>query len=663
MAGNWRAPRGFTRREFLRFIPATGLALGFLPGTSILAKGRPSHPKGRRRRRALAPNENYTTSWLGNTFSGADNKWVQDYIDEMEVSPDGAVYTAAAWDEAGRCCGVYKDGDVNSKLIQQYNGQGGHTAWGWGTAGESVAIDDQKIYLINTSGELVTFDRANLSYLSTHQIGEAVGATVKGSELYVVRQDGTIDIYDKVTLDHLHSFQVDGARDLAIDDQGNIWVLAGDQIQGYNYDGNPLGMQIPDPGRPRALSIDHVGRLVVADNGPRQQVLFYELYPQPRLVQTFGDEGGLASGRPGEVTPSKLFNLAGAGTDSQGNLYVGLSGGLWDGTIIRKYGTQGDLQWEVMGLHFLDLVAVDPRSDGAHVYGAEEHYILDLDAPPGREWKLKGYTLDPIAQADDPRASSEDVTVHVAFARRVNNQLLLFMNAQLNSPIYVYRPKPHTEFFTLAYTYERQLDGWGTFADSQGAIWESGSNKVARTPIVGWDDQGNPVYGTPMVWEVPTPYEVVQWVNYIPETDTLYVAGYTPDKQEETWGIIGKVMSRFDSWLAGNRTPTWTIDVPHDFREDADPRVIIKSAYVEGDFIFMHGVFTAGRVWIYKAEDGTFFQYLVPGDTVGGPGPIGWGDMVNSINAYRRRNGEYLVFVEEDYRAKVLMYRWRPHYS
>jgi hypothetical protein len=25
-----------------------------------------------------------------------------------------------------------------------------------------------------------------------------------------------------------------------------------------------------------------------------------------------------------------------------------------------------------------------------------------------------------------------------------------------------------------------------------------------------------------------------------------------------------------------------------------------------------------------------------------------------------RKDGEYLVFVEEDYRAKVLMYRWKP---
>jgi hypothetical protein len=38
----------------------------------------------------------------------------------------------------------------------------------------------------------------------------------------------------------------------------------------------------------------------------------------------------------------------------------------------------------------------------------------------------------------------------------------------------------------------------------------------------------------------------------------------------------------------------------------------------------------------------------------------GWVDVPNGISAYRRDDGEYLVFVEEDARGKVLMYRWKP---
>jgi len=38
----------------------------------------------------------------------------------------------------------------------------------------------------------------------------------------------------------------------------------------------------------------------------------------------------------------------------------------------------------------------------------------------------------------------------------------------------------------------------------------------------------------------------------------------------------------------------------------------------------------------------------------------GWVDVPNGISAAKRSNGEYLVFVEEDARGKVMMYRWKP---
>jgi hypothetical protein len=38
----------------------------------------------------------------------------------------------------------------------------------------------------------------------------------------------------------------------------------------------------------------------------------------------------------------------------------------------------------------------------------------------------------------------------------------------------------------------------------------------------------------------------------------------------------------------------------------------------------------------------------------------GWEDMPYAVQALRRRDGEYLVLVEEDARAKNLLYRWRP---
>jgi hypothetical protein len=49
---------------------------------------------------------------------------------------------------------------------------------------------------------------------------------------------------------------------------------------------------------------------------------------------------------------------------------------------------------------------------------------------------------------------------------------------------------------------------------------------------------------------------------------------------------------------------------------------------------------------------------LAPGAEVGGN--AGWQDMPYAVQALKRKDGEYLILVEEDWRGKNLLYRWRP---
>ena len=49
---------------------------------------------------------------------------------------------------------------------------------------------------------------------------------------------------------------------------------------------------------------------------------------------------------------------------------------------------------------------------------------------------------------------------------------------------------------------------------------------------------------------------------------------------------------------------------------------------------------------------------FVPGPEVGGN--AGWLDMPYAMDATRRKDGEYLLLVEEDWRGKNLLYRWKP---
>ncbi len=52
----------------------------------------------------------HRTSWVGNTFGQGGEAWVQNWVIDIAVSPDGSVYTNTEWDEAGRDAGVYLDG-------------------------------------------------------------------------------------------------------------------------------------------------------------------------------------------------------------------------------------------------------------------------------------------------------------------------------------------------------------------------------------------------------------------------------------------------------------------------------------------------------------------------------------------------------------------------
>jgi len=618
----------------------------------------------------------HQTSWLGNSFGGKDNKWVQDAIDEIEVAPDGTVYTASEWDESGRCTGVYKNGDVLSTQLKQFDGAGGHKAWGWGTANQAVAIDASRIYLVNTSGELLRFNRSNLKYIDTtpvvevtkvgdKEVGKAVGLTCAGKLLFIVRDTGEITVRAVSDLKLQCTFTVPQARDVAVAADGTLWVLAGTQIRHFSAQGQAMPQIITDAGKPTSLSFDKLGRLLVCDNGPRRQVLIYTLNKKPRLAGTFGVPGGITAGpRPGEVAPHKLHSLAGAATDAQGNLYVALSSG-GDGSVLRQFrpnakGGWDTPGWELNGLNFVDSVVTDPDTDGVSVYSHSRRFVMDYAQPSGQQWKVRGYTIDPTLEKTDVRF--KDSAWHPAFTRRLKGKLLLYMTPMMGGNVEIYSPSAGTELLDPIYSYKRQLDGWGFSVDERGDMWECSGKAIARIPFEGFDAKGKPLFSARQNFEAPAPWSSLQRVYYNSTTDTLFLSGYTPVNKEETWGIIGKEMALYDGWLKGSRTLVWTKAVPHDFKPSG-PFFVMKSMSIAGDYLFMVGVQSRAQVRVFDMKDGRFVGMLEPGTEVDGTEATGWIDMPNAIHAVRRKDGEYLVFVEEDARNKILLYRWRPNQS
>ena len=256
----------------------------------------------------------YRVSWLGNSFSGAGQKWVQNFFIHMNTRPDGSCVTWSHWDEGGKQFGVYKNGDV-------------------------VGNEDE----------------------------------------------------------HADSLKVK-------DKTGRLWTLAVTYVtpKDHEFDFHPVGIRsegkpvtFPDLFEPTALGLANDGTLMVADSGTgsRQQVLFYDISDpdHPRLVRTFGDYGGIASGTPGAITPTKFWGIRGVGMDAEGNLYVAQSE---MGSVLRKFTPRGKLVWELFGHVFVDLMCADPATDGLDVWGIQEHYKMDYSRPPGEEATWVGYSLD-----------------------------------------------------------------------------------------------------------------------------------------------------------------------------------------------------------------------------------------------------------------------------
>ncbi len=89
---------------------------------------------------------------------------------------------------------------------------------------------------------------------------------------------------------------------------------------------------------------------------------------------------------------------------------------------------------------------------------------------------------------------------------------------------------------------------------------------------------------------------------------------------------------------------------------------------VEGDFVF---VVYAGRlpsqdlpcgtVMVFDRRDRAYLGHFQPSGTRTGDVPMdALQDIVHSMNVFRRADGEYLVFIEDDGYTKNVLYRWRP---
>lgn len=464
-------------------------------------------------------------------------------------------------------------------------------------------------------------------------------------------------------------------------------------------------------------------RLLVADISTRQQILIYEPgldSGELELVGTFGERGGVFGAR-GVFGDRRFNDVRALGCDAKGNLYVaqdGQTGG--GGTVLESYALgSGRLNWRLFGLTFVDLADADPASD-TDIYTKEEHFQLDYDQSGGLEWSYRGTTVDRFKYPQDPRLHLWSAG---AWVRRIGTQRVLFVNDMNGEYLQVYRFAPATDgeiaipsgFWAKGPLADPRQPDWpphqpksgewiwrdvngngafdageclqpesapgsdpeagipnaptaqGWWVDAHGNVWRATETQGIRYfPQQGLDAKGNPVwdFNRSRSYAPPPEFRQIKRLRYLPDSDTLFLAGTTEEHRNQHWKPGGPVLACYDGWLQGERKLRWQTVAPYAIGAEGHSSCEPMGFDVAGDFLFVpytgasrpDGV-KHGRVEVFRADDGSSVGHLEPSDDVG---EIGLQDIRECLVAHRRANGEYIVFLEDDYKSKVVLYRLKP---
>jgi hypothetical protein len=703
---------------------------------------------------------NYATSWIGNTFGFGDGKWVQLDVQALTATPDGTVFTNAPWDESGGEISAFKNGNML--------GVAGATH-GWGDAGgDAIAANSTYLYAAmsigNQKGGLTganfppngsTWFGITRRFVSNLAQGAAMpggigniassaknsfavvtsaptgtDAAIRGlaateTELYVSNTYANqIAVLDATSMQPLRQWSVQSPGKLAIDTDGTVWVIqnfgsAMPTVAHYTPSGGMLAsaMVLSASTVPVDIAVSPAGQVLVADNGPAQQILGFNKGANGQLVAAggVGTLNGIYHATTGQPGRSRFNGITSIAFDKAGNLYVGQNGSgpraigsalVGQGAVIESYNfAKRSLNWTLQGLLFVDGGTVDPSNENV-VYSGSKRFTLDYTRPTGQEWSYAGFTLNRFKYPDDPALHMNRAVRGEPMVRIVNGQRLLYTLDQQAHYLIIYRFNAATDGETAIPagmitqvpipgawpagqpTYGewmwRDANGDGVvqaneiqgnpstgntvangywWVDENGAVWLGTlASGIRKMPLQGFDAQGNPIYSyaSAIQYAMPAPFTRIARVNYFAATDTMYITGYTTDYPKDPtdnthWKEAGRVLMRYDNWSSGSPTRTWGHALP--WVTNTTPQQTTVSIAVAGDYVFAAELYKA-QIDIFDNRTGNTIGALTPGATVGNTS--GWVDVYMGISAVKRSNGEYVVLVEDDARAKLLMYRWTP---
>ncbi|MHA3772112.1 YncE family protein [Verrucomicrobiota bacterium sgz303538] len=549
-------------------------------------------------------------------------------------------------------------------------------------------------------------------------IAQLAGLAASETELFVSNPHaGKIQVLDAETMQPRREWTVEQPGAIALDRDGTLWMLSEAALLQFDpQSGKVLArLALPAGIRSTAFAISPRGEFLVND-ATLQQVWRLSLGERGELreVARHGTQGGIfaaAEGKaPGEFGDGRFNDISALGVDAEDNLFVAQHGSTGGGsTVLESYTRAGKLRWRLIGQEFVDMADVDPADD-TQVFTKEERFAMDYVQPRGREWRYAAYTVDPQARPQDPRLHDWSAG---AWVRRIAGQRILFVNDMNGDLLQVYRfasgnsgnlalasglfaKRPvqlkkspewppnqpgkgawiwrdtngDSRFDTGEFKQPQQptdtpaAQGW--WVDMQGGVWLATERDGIRYfPQLGLDEHGNPQWDfeSMRVFPPPAEFERVNRIRYDVANDVLFLAGTTAEDKNQHWKPSGPVFARYDGWLRGEAKLRWKIVAPYETGAKGHSSCEPMGFDVAGDYVFVPYTgaskalgFSTGHIEVFRAEDGTSVGHMEPSAEIG---EIGLQDIRECLRAWRRADGEYLVFLEDDYKAKVVMFRWR----
>lgn len=561
-------------------------------------------------------------------------------------------------------------------------------------------------------------DTLKSAFLLIHEVPENIKTNISGlfaTDSYVFAScpyDNKVRVYNAETMEFIRSWDMENPGRMFADSKGNLWIIKKSkksEILCFSMDGkqNKQKVILTEEVKPCDICIDKDDNIYITDVGINQQILIYtDIFNEPKLKGTFGKKGGIYSAKGG-FSDLAFSNPVGVGVDEKGNIYIANSessaieaGGDGGSTILESYTHEGKLNWRLFGLHFIDCADFDPKSpDEIDVYTKEEHFVMDYSEPIGRQWTYKGFTVDKFKYPEDPRlhiwSAGGQVkyingrkflivnTMHMEsllqlyrFDKENNGEILvpsvLFMSGhqdnqtwppnRLEKGEYIWHDaNGDGKFDTKEFSTNNGKNSpstWAIYIDANGDLWQATITEgIRKFPFQGFDSYGNPIWNFEMMllYPMPKPFTQIRRLIYDSQNNAMYLGGWTVEYpyDEHHWKELGKVVVRYDNWNSDDCKIRYELITPWDDKNN----VVTMSMSLAGDYLFLGETFNGGNIHIYEKDTGKHILNMKISPEIG---KIGWVDIPYGYNARKRANGEYLVFVEDDWKSKVLMYRWNP---